>query len=290
MGKFVAHMRGAMVGATQGRSLGSAGLAGLELAVFALAMPLAFALAGALLVGALQTRGLFAMNALRFEPKRILPSLRQSCGGTCLLGVVGVGWVGTVTIWSQLSAIGRLSGAGAFRTLHLLGRASETLALRMGIALFFVGALDYFHQVHRLRKRLRMSQDEVRREQRELEGDARFKAERQRLYLAHSKANVAERVCDAAFVVVDGNAFAVAILYDPNVGEPPSVLLKGRFLQAERIKDRAREASIPIFLDARLVLVLRDVEEGAEIPLTCYEPVAEWMIRVPLGPRHQGET
>jgi flagellar biosynthesis protein FlhB len=50
---------------------------------------------------------------------------------------------------------------------------------------------------------------------------------------------------------------------------------RGERLLAERIKQAAREAGVPIFRDVTLARSLRDLPEGTEIPAALYEAVAE---------------
>src|SRR5438477_10282 len=59
-------------------------------------------------------------------------------------------------------------------------------------------------------------------------------------------------------------------------------LARGERLLAERIKQVAREAGVPIFRDVTLARSLRDLPEGTEIPAALYEAVAE-ILRVVYG-------
>src|SRR5262249_19228136 len=68
---------------------------------------------------------------------------------------------------------------------------------------------------------------------------------------------------------------AVAVRYDREGQAAPLVVAKGERLLAEKIKEVAREAGVPIFRDVPLARSLRDVEEGDEIPEALYEAVAE---------------
>ena len=68
---------------------------------------------------------------------------------------------------------------------------------------------------------------------------------------------------------------AVALRYDRDGEAAPVVVARGERLLAERIKQVAREAGVPIFRDVTLARSLRDLPEGAEIPAALYEAVAE---------------
>jgi flagellar biosynthetic protein FlhB len=84
-----------------------------------------------------------------------------------------------------------------------------------------------------------------------------------------------EEVRKADFVVVNPEHIAVALRYDPEGDAAPVVVAKGERLVAERIKQIAREAGVPIFRDVGLARALAELAEGGEIPAELYEAVAE---------------
>jgi flagellar biosynthesis protein FlhB len=75
--------------------------------------------------------------------------------------------------------------------------------------------------------------------------------------------------------VVNPDHIAVALRYDRDGEAAPVVVARGERLLAERIKQVAREAGVPIFRDVTLARSLRDLAEGTEIPEALYEAVAE---------------
>jgi flagellar biosynthesis protein FlhB len=79
----------------------------------------------------------------------------------------------------------------------------------------------------------------------------------------------------ADVVVVNPDHIAVALRYDRDGEAAPVVVARGERLLAERIKQVAREAGVPIFRDVTLARSLRELAEGAEIPAALYEAVAE---------------
>jgi len=68
---------------------------------------------------------------------------------------------------------------------------------------------------------------------------------------------------------------AVALRYRQNTDRAPKVVAKGRGHLAERIKNIAREAGIPIQQDGDLVELLAQVDVDREIPPELYAAVAE---------------
>jgi flagellar biosynthetic protein FlhB len=91
-----------------------------------------------------------------------------------------------------------------------------------------------------------------------------------------------EEVRKADFVVVNPEHIAVALRYDADGDAAPVVVAKGERLVAERIKQIAREAGVPIFRDVALARSLVELAEGGEIPAELYEAVAE-ILRVVQG-------
>jgi flagellar biosynthetic protein FlhB len=127
-----------------------------------------------------------------------------------------------------------------------------------------------------------MSREEVKREYKDSEGDPHHKAERQRLHRELLERRMVAEVRKADFVVVNPDHIAVALKYDRDGDAAPVVVAVGERLLAERIKEVAREAGVPIFRDVSLARALRDVAEGDEIPVELYEAVAE-ILRVVEG-------
>ena len=120
-----------------------------------------------------------------------------------------------------------------------------------------------------------MTREEVKREYKESEGDPSHRAERQRLHRELMEQRMVAEVRKADFVVVNPDHIAVALRYDRDGEAAPVVVARGERLLAERIKQVAREAGVPIFRDVTLARSLRDLPEGEEIPAALYEAVAE---------------
>ena len=120
-----------------------------------------------------------------------------------------------------------------------------------------------------------MTRDEVKRESKESEGDPSHRAERQRLHRELMEQRMVAEVRKADFVVVNPEHIAVAVRYDRASDAAPTVVAKGERLLAERIKQLAREAGVPIYRDIGLARALNELPEGDEIPEVLYEAVAE---------------
>ena len=73
---------------------------------------------------------------------------------------------------------------------------------------------------------------------------------------------------------------AVALGYDPNENDAPTVLASGKGALAEKIIEKAKESDVPIHEDSKLANTLANLEIGEAIPPELYEVVAEILIFV----------
>jgi flagellar biosynthetic protein FlhB len=263
---------------------------GLEAMTAALAAPLFGAVAVAVAVGFLQTGGNFSFEALKIDPQRLMPNFKKLVSLNVVIEVVkGFAKVAlaTAVAWAAikplLGALANLTGTGPMATMVVLGHGVEKVGNRMILVVAVLGLGDFLWQRHQHMKSMRMSHDEVKREHKESEGDPHHKHERKRLHKELLEGRMINEVKKANFVVVNPTHIAVAIKYDRDKDAAPTVLAKGERIMAERIKQAAREAGVPIFRDVGLARALRDVEEGDEIPEALYEAVAE-ILRVVYGP------
>jgi flagellar biosynthesis protein FlhB len=282
--RLLAYWRSALAAAPAGGAPSVALGAGLEAMARALAVPLVAAATLALGVGLLQTRGLLALGAIKPDLARLSPvaGLKRAFGGQAalavgkgLLKVVLVGVLAWVTVRPVLGGVTALAGAAPGRFLGALGTLAGRLAGRVALVALALGVADYLFAFRRHHRGLRMTRQEVKRESKESEGDPSHRAERQRLHRELSEQRMVAEVRKADFVVVNPDHIAVALRYDREGDAAPVVIACGERLVAERIKEVARQAGVPIFRDVTLARSLRDLPEGEEIPAALYEAVAE---------------
>jgi type III secretion protein U len=248
-----------------------------------LALPaLGAVLAVTVAVGLAQTGGLVA--PLRLDLGRVASAggwrrlvdgraVAASFGGLLKVGLVGA--VAVVVLRPLAGAILSLTGASPPRLLTALGVLAGRLATRLALALLALGVIDLLLARRRHLRALRMTRDEVKRDYKEAEGDPAHRGERQRLHRELLEQRMVEEVRRADFVVVNPDHIAVALRYDAGGDAAPVVVAKGERLVAERIKQIAREAGVPIFRDVGLARSLVGLAEGGEIPAALYEAVAE---------------
>lgn len=160
-----------------------------------------------------------------------------------------------------------------------LGRVGESLGdlLWKASMLFLVfGAVDLFRQRRRWMGQLRMSKQEIREEQKEVEGNPLIRMRIRRLQREASRRRMMQQVPKATAVIVNPTHYAVAIRYQLSASGAPKVVAKGKNWLALRIREVAVRNQVPVVENAPLARSLYgSVEVGQEIPAHLYQAVAE---------------
>lgn len=243
---------------------------------------LAAAGAGILQVGARFTPEALAPRWERLDPMRGLRRLASPAQ------LVHLGLRLAQLALALLVAARRL--AGAAQALSQLPRLDPTAAAavaapplralvwELGALLVALGLLDLALQHRRHRRALMMTREEVRRDQRQEEGDPRLRAERDRLRRAAFQAGP---VAGATCVVVNPTHLAVALGHQRGSDEAPRVLAKGSGGEAARIRAAARRAGVPVVHDVALARALfRLAGVGEAVPEELFQAAAVVLAQV----------
>ncbi|MEK7423109.1 MAG: EscU/YscU/HrcU family type III secretion system export apparatus switch protein [Actinomycetota bacterium] len=187
-----------------------------------------------------------------------------------------IGWVCwpyVIDISIQLTERGRvpLMEGMAQSAQAVVGMTRATCYAIIAIAL-----ADFAFQRRNKILDLRMTRQEVRDEMRNSEGDPHTKGRIRSLQASMSRSRMMGSVPDATVVITNPTHIAIAIRYDPAAGGAPKVLAAGIGALAAKIRDRAREAGVPIIEAKPLARALwRSCDVGDEVPVVLYEAVAK---------------
>jgi flagellar biosynthetic protein FlhB len=239
----------------------------------------------ALLVSAMQARGVFTAQPLKPDFARLNPA----AGLKRLFSLKSLNEVAR-----SLLRIGAISLAGALWGQHHLGRVLElrtraprsaarlgldllgsALALLAGLAVVFA-LLDWgFNRWDYLRQ-MRMSRRELKDERKEREGDPRIKAKLRELRLAWlRRARQLAKVAGADVLLTNPTHYAVALEYRHGEMPAPMITAKGAGELAQRMRAEARRHAVPVVEDAPLTRALFTLPESqAFVPEEHFNRVA----------------
>ena len=223
----------------------------------------------------------------RFEQFNIVSGIRRVFGlqalwegAKALLKTAAIG----IALWVVIAGLMPvLTASGAHSISRLLGTASEGTAalLQTAIAVGLVlAAIDMFVVMRRNRKHTRMTKREIRDESKNSEGDPLIRQQRRSRQLAASRNRMIAAVAGSDVVVVNPTHIAIALRYEPGRAAP-KVVAKGSGVIAERIRDEAVRAGVPLVREVTLARALHAAcELGQEIPEDLYNAVARVLVFV----------
>ena len=233
----------------------------------------------------------FFLNAFVFAPKSIEPdfgrldpikgfgrmfswaSLMEL--GKAVLKSLLVGGVAIFLIWNEKDEILSLFSQPLEVGVIHAGRMVAYSFLVLVAALIVVVAADVPFQIWQYFEKLKMTQEEVKREMREMLGDPQVKGRIRSLQMQAARKRMMAAVPEADVIVTNPTHFAVALSYKSGMGAP-KVLAKGAGAIALKIKELAAEHGVPTLEAPPLARALyKHAELDAEIPSALYNAVAE---------------
>jgi flagellar biosynthetic protein FlhB len=121
-----------------------------------------------------------------------------------------------------------------------------------------------------------MTKQEVKDEMRRMEGDPLMKQRRRQIAVQRAVQKLKKDVPKADVVVTNPTHYAIALKYEEGKMRAPRLVAKGADFMAQRIRELASEAGVPIVERPTLArAIYRMIDVGEEIPEQFYSAVAE---------------
>jgi len=163
------------------------------------------------------------------------------------------------------------SSSIAHLTQWITGGIGLMLLVLLVAAMIDVPIQKFLH-----RDQMKMSRQEVKEEGKEANGNPMVRNRMRQKQRELAQRNSVNAVPKADFVVMNPTHFAVAIRYDDKTMQAPQVISKGADLLALRIRDIAKNHSIPVLQSPMLARALyANAELDQDIPSALYTAVAQ---------------
>lgn len=204
-----------------------------------------------------------------FNMKKVVELLKT------IIKFIVVSWLSYVALRDAIREVVLTVRADVPMGLKVVGDIIWEFCLKIGGAFVAIAAFDAFYQRKRYTKDNMMSKYDVKQEYKQSEGDPQHKAERRRFHQEILNSSSSAAVKNADVVVRNPDHIAVALKYDKEKGNAPTVLAKGTRVWAEKILDAAKQHGVPVVRNVPLAQALNKLDVGDEVPEELYEAVAE---------------
>jgi flagellar biosynthetic protein FlhB len=203
-----------------------------------------------------------------------MEAFAQFLKATAKLAIVGT--VVLVVLWPDDAILQNLPLLDVAALGAIIADKSIALLIACVICVAVIAMADYLYTRFQHRKRLRMSQYDLKQEFKQTEGNPEVRAKLRQIRHERAARRMMTQVPRATVVVTNPTHYAVALRYDKDDTPAPMCLAKGIDDIALKIREIATEHSIPIIEDPPLARALYATAElDAVIPREHFEPVAK---------------
>ncbi len=214
-----------------------------------------------------------------FKQKFSSRSIVEMVKNLAKVGVISI--IVFYAIKSELREISLLYDYSIGKILLFLLKTSFWIFIKVCLLMLVVALLDYAYQKWKFLDDQKMTKKEVKDETKQTEGDPMVKSRIRQLQHEAARKRMIADVPEADVVVTNPTRLAVAIKYDGNEMDAPTIVAKGAGAIAKNIRRIARENDVPIVEDKQLARNLySSVDIGQEVPNELYQTVAELLAYV----------
>lgn len=187
-----------------------------------------------------------------------------------------VGAVAAIVIIPVFVEVELMPAYDLFHLLELMYDVSVLLMIGVTSMMTIIAGIDYSYQRFTFMKQMRMTQQDVKDEHKQSEGDPLIKAKIRQLRMERARNRMMSSVPDADVVVTNPTHYACVLKYEQGSMQAPRLVAKGVDNLAFRIRTLAEDNEIPIVENPPLARALyASVEIDEEIPPEHYAAVAE---------------
>lgn len=195
--------------------------------------------------------------------------------GKSLLKAVLLGGIGYVMLKRTAATSLNLAQADLPGAIAAIGDAFTVTMFAMAAGLVLIAGVDLPIQIVQRVRRLRMSKQEVKDENKESEGNPETKAQQRARARAMLGKGARKAIAEAHVVLTNPTHFAVALRYERGRDHAPVVVAKGRGATALAIRELAGEHAVPMLEYPQLArAVYYTSREGQEVRDDLYLAIA----------------
>jgi type III secretion protein U len=227
----------------------------------------------------------FSFEAMKFQWKKLNPieGIKQKFKLKVLiellksiLKIIGAAIIIFFVIWNTLPDVVGSVRMPVYASALLLDLFLRKITIQVGIFFLAIALFDLAFQKRTFAKEMMMEKFEVKQEYKDTEGDPHIKGKRREVFreIAYSEGPRAAK--RAKVIVTNPTHLAIALGYNEETKEVPTILTMGQRSIAEKIIEIAISEHIPIMRNVELAHELFNKGKiGDYIPEETYKAVAE---------------
>jgi len=205
-----------------------------------------------------------------FSKQQLIDALKAS-----VLALI-LGTIGALYLRQHVDSFGRALAMPLPAALSHAGSVILGGLMLLLVALGVCAAINVPLQRHMHLERLKMSHQELKQEQKDIEGNLEMKSKVRARMREMANRRMIAAVPGADLVVMNPTHYAVALKYDESAMGAPKVVAKGADLMAMKIRDTAQDARVPVLQAPVLARALyAHAEVDREIPAALFSAVAQ---------------
>ena len=163
--------------------------------------------------------------------------------------------------------------------MHLMafmGDTAQSVGIRVIAGMVIIAAADYAYQQWKNEEDSKMTKQEIKDENKQVEGNLLVKGEMRRRRRQMLMETLNSEVPQADVIVTNPTHLAIALKYDREAMGAPRVLAKGARYNALRIREIARKHEVPVVENKPVArLLFKNCKVGQEIIPELFAAVAE---------------
>ncbi len=246
----------------------------------------------------MQTGLLFTTEPLQFKWERIAPDFKRVLPVRrtlvnlikTVIQVIITGFLAYQMIFYDFIPMLESSGMDLMQAVGLFGWISFKLMIAAAVLFAAMAVPDFFYQRFEYLENLKMSEQDIKEEHKEEEGDPMMRQKQREMGMQLRKTrNMLQEVPKADVVITNPTHYAVALLYDPEKMSGPQVIAKGTDELAFTIRRIARSHGIRIEENPPVARALySSTEVGESIPQEMYLVISRIFSKIDKFARRAG--
>lgn len=192
------------------------------------------------------------------------------------LKILVLGGIAVSVIYGNIERIVDVVELPFVKVAETMADVGFEIITKVGGLFILIAFGDFLYQRWKFKNDMKMTKQEVKEENKQMEGDQQIKARIRALGRSMIRKQMMANVPKADVIITNPTHFAVALKYEQGTLSAPIVVAKGVDFIAIKIKDLANEYNIPIVEDPPLARTLfKLVEVDQEIPEVLFKAVAQ---------------